>query len=150
MQANCHIARHGYRVAPRPESSHASRNLGLYHVSLWSKFDDSGAAQVPDRTKYLCCKSNSWQTIHGRIHGQCNLVVVEVAMTSGRAFSKSVRKLSELLTEKSSGRVPDPRATDPGLEAGWPDGRAVMCTSNDLLTASMQFQKPNPFTNACY
>ena len=40
--------------------------------------------------------------------------------------------------------VPDPRATDPGLEAGWLDARAVMCTSGDLLSACAQFQRPSP------
>ena len=40
--------------------------------------------------------------------------------------------------------VADPRATDPGLEAGWLDARAVMCTDGDLLAACMAFQKPNP------
>ena len=40
--------------------------------------------------------------------------------------------------------VPDPRATDPGLEAGWLDSRAVMCTSGDLLSACAQFQRPSP------
>ena len=40
--------------------------------------------------------------------------------------------------------VPDPRATDPGLEAGWLDARAVMCTDGDLLAACMAFQQPNP------
>ena len=40
--------------------------------------------------------------------------------------------------------VSDPRATDPGLEAGWLDSRAAMCTDGDLMAASMQFQRPSP------
>ena len=40
--------------------------------------------------------------------------------------------------------VADPRSTDPGLEAGWLEPRAAICTDGDLLAACAQFQKPNP------
>jgi len=43
--------------------------------------------------------------------------------------------------------VADPRSVDPGLNAGWLEARAAMCTNNDLLAACAAFQKPNPLND---
>jgi hypothetical protein len=114
MQLNCHIARHGYRVATRPELSHASRNLGFIRFCARVQNSPTRSGGGPDRTKYCVVKTNCWQTIHGRIHTVSATSVVVGAL-----------------------QIPD-------RTPGWLDGWAVMCTSNDLRTASMRFQKPNP------
>jgi hypothetical protein len=145
MQANCHMARHGYRVATRPELSHASRNLGFIRFCARVQNSPTRSGGGPDHTKYCVVKTNCWQTIHGRIHTVSNFGGCGGGDDKwAGVFEVGAEALRAAYRKTSSGRVPDPRATDPGLEAGWPDGRAVMCTSDDLLTASMRFQKPNP------
>ena len=66
------------------------------------------------------------------------------SITSTRAPRRERLGVAVLGPTGSFPAVEDPRTVDPSVQLGWLHNIATMCTSGDLLQASMQFQKPRP------